>query len=538
VPELIDVSLVADPGRALAFTIADLLRHNGDTLGDKPVVVTPDDVLTHAALDERSRRLAGALVANGAGKSARVGLLAPNGVDWAVTAAAVLRIGAVLVPLSTLLRSPELSAQLAVADVTHLVVARELRGRSYLDEVEQIAPGALTAATTPRCSATLPSLRFVWPIDGLPTGSVHPDVVESLERAVRPSDDAVIMFTSGSRGSPKGVVHTHGGSLLATASGLESRCIGPDERLYIPMPFFWTGGFYGGLLSATVAGATLLTEAIPEPATTLALLEGKRATLFRGWPDQATRLAADPAFATTDLSALGPGSLPAVLPERIRPAPGARAVLFGMTETAGPYCGDRLDRDLPTDEFGSCGRPFPGLEVRVVDPDSGRECEPGTPGEFRLRGPRVMREIKGRLREATVDVDGFYPTGDLGTVDRDGFLWFHGRLDDMIKVKGATVFPSEVESALRAIPGVTEAYVTDADIHGQTAVAALVISPLSLAHILHEVAARLSSFKVPTLWLVHDSPQAVPLSATSKVDKPALQALLLREGELAPRTRA
>ncbi len=100
------------------------------------------------------------------------------------------------------------------------------------------------------------------------------------------------------------MIHTHGGALRATAAGLEARCVGPGERLYIPMPFFWTGGFAAGLLSVLIAGATLLTEASPSRRRTLALLERERVTLFRGWPDQAARLAAHPAFATADLSCL------------------------------------------------------------------------------------------------------------------------------------------------------------------------------------------------------------------------------------------
>ena len=122
-------------------------------------------------------------------------------------------------------------------------------------------------------------------------------LVAALEDAVRPADDLVVLFTSGSRGAPKGVVHTHGSALRAVASGLDARCVGADDRLYIPMPFFWTGGLASGLLTALVAGATLLTEAVPEPERTLALLERERATLFRGWPDQAARLAAHPQFA-------------------------------------------------------------------------------------------------------------------------------------------------------------------------------------------------------------------------------------------------
>ncbi|HTR68803.1 MAG TPA: class I adenylate-forming enzyme family protein [Mycobacteriales bacterium] len=504
-----------------ARTVPALLARNRAAVGSKHAVVTVEDSLTHAALDDRSRALAGAFVANGIGKSSRVALMAPNGVEWAIAATAVMRIGGVLVPLSTLLRPPELASSLDVADVTHLLVAREFRGRALLDEVTQVA-------------AARPQVRHVWALDDVPLGSVAADLLDGLEAAVRPADDLVVMFSSGSRGAPKGVVHTHGGALLATACGLSARCIGPDERLYIPMPLFWTGGFNGGLLSVLVAGATLITEAIPEPEATLALLARERVTLFRGWPDQAARLAAHPCFATTDLSCLRDGSLPAVLPPSRRPTPGARANLFGMTETAGPYCGARLDSDLPADKYGSCGRPFDGIEVRIVDPERGGEQPPGVPGEIRLRGPRVMRAIKGRLREATFDVDGFYPTGDLGALDADGYLWFHGRLDDMVKVKGATVYPSEVEAALRAVDGVRQAHVTDVSTPDGSAIAALVVGDRSAADVAADVAQRLSAFKVPTRWLVIGSPDDVPLNASSKVDKPALQERLLRDGTTLP----
>ena len=126
------------------------------------------------------------------------------------------------------------------------------RGRAYLDDLDGVAP-------------KVPSLRRVWTLDDPPSDAVDDELVTALEDVVRPADDLVVLFTSGSRGTPKGVVHTHGGALRAVASGLDARCIGPGERLYIPMPFFWTGGFSSGLLSVLVAGATLLTEAIPEP---------------------------------------------------------------------------------------------------------------------------------------------------------------------------------------------------------------------------------------------------------------------------------
>lgn len=496
-------------------------------------VVCDGDAITYAALEDASGALSARLAAAGVGKGSRVGLLLPNGVDWAVAALAVTRIGAVLVPLSTLLKAPELLAHLRVAAVSHLLLAEEFRGRAYREELRGLAPATVDAVCGGRRDAVLPFLRRIWSWDELPAEHVPAALVAAVEAAVRPSDDLVILFTSGSRGTPKGVVHTHGNALRATAATLESRRIGRGERLYIPMPLFWTGGFSGGLLTAFVAGATLLTEAVPEAARTIRFLEKERATLFRGWPDQAERLAAHPDFATADLSSLRPASLPAVLPAARRPAPGARPNLFGMTETFGPYCGAALDEELPVGKHGSCGRPFPGIDVRIVAAGIGAEVPPGVEGEIRLRGRTVMRGICGRPRTETFDADGFYRTGDLGVLDADGYLWYRGRLDDMIKIKGATVYPLEVEAALRGVPGIRDAFVTDVlDVAGERQVAALVVlAPDATAdRLLAAARSRLSSFKVPTRWLVVDGPADVPRLATGKVDIAALRRLLHDKG--------
>ncbi len=207
------------------LTLPALLHRNRDLVPLRPAIVADDGALTHAGLDERSRELAGRLVAAGVGKASRVGLMAPNGLPWVVIAVAVMRLGAVLVPLSTLLKRPELAAQLEVAGVSHLVVAREFRGRRYPEEVASIA-------------GALPLLRHVWTLDAVPTPTVDAALVAALEAEVRPADDLVVLFTSGSRGAPKGIIHTHGGGLRATASGLDARCVYGDERLYIPMPLF------------------------------------------------------------------------------------------------------------------------------------------------------------------------------------------------------------------------------------------------------------------------------------------------------------
>jgi acyl-CoA synthetase (AMP-forming)/AMP-acid ligase II len=505
-----------------APTVPALLAHRRRADAHLRALVTDDQAITYAGLDDASAALAARLVAACVVKGDRVGLLAPNGIEWAVIAYAVMRIGAVLVPLSTLLRPPELAAQLRTAGVTHLVAVPGFRGRDHIAELE---PGLVDALAEGGRHPAAPALRRVWRTDALPEAAAHPGLVRAMEGRVRPADDMVVLFTSGSTGLPKGTIHTHGGGLRATAAGLDARRIGPGERLYIPMPFFWTGGFGGGLLSTLVAGATLLTEGEPEPARTLRLLERERATLFRGWPDQAARLAADPAFAGADLSSLGDGSLGALLPPGRRPVPGARPNLFGMTESFGPYCGDRLDADLPPAKHGSCGRPFAGVEVRVAAPDERGE------GEILLRGPNLMRGICRRLRSEVFTSDGWYRTGDRGRLDEDGYLWHRGRLDDMFKVRGASVYPSEVEAALRSLDAVRQAHVTDVpDGDGRSEVGAVVVTDEPRDEVAAALRRRLSAFKLPTRWLVTPDAAAVPVTATGKVDKAALRALL-RSGE-------
>lgn len=500
------------------LTIDALVRARAASERAKPAVIDPAGRLGYGDLDASSRELAAVFVQAGVGKGSRVGLIMPNGADWVRIAIALTRIGAVLVPLSTLLTAPELVAQLRVAAVQFLVGVEEFRGRRYLDQLR----GELIAATE------LPALQQVWTVDQLAsvTAAAGPArIVDALAATVTPADPLVIMFTSGSSGAPKGVLHSHGGALGAVRSGLAARCIDADTRLYLPMPFFWVGGFGGGVLSALLAGATLVTEAFPQPEATLRLLESERVTLFRGWPDQAEALARH--SGGTDLSALRPGSLEALLPPERRAEPGARANLFGMTEAFGPYCGYPADTDMPRSAWGSCGKPFAGVAVRIVDPDTGVPVPPGTIGAIELRGPHLLRGICRRSREETFTADGFYPTGDLGRLDDEGFLFYHGRSDDMFKVSGATVYPSEVEKALRSIDGVQAAYVTNVPGGGRDRVGALVVcDALTVEQLQTAARAVLSSFKVPSMWRLVDSGDAVPRGSTGKVDVRRLRATL------------
>lgn len=511
-------------------TMAQLVGERASRRGAHTAVVDPDHRLSYAELDAAARDLASVLVERGVTAGSRVGLIAPNSTRWVIVAVAVTRIGAVLVPLSTLLAPRELCEQLRTAAVEYLISVDEFRGHRYLDAIRaelDADPQAPDALPHP----LLPALRDVVSLTEICTAHPRPElraVVDALGAAVAPSDPLIIIFTSGSSGPPKGVIHSHSGALGAVAASLAARLIGEGSRLYLPMPFFWVGGFGAGLLSALIAGATLVTEPRPSPETTLALLAAEQVTLFRGWPDQAAALARHPGIAEYDLSSLRVGSLPALLPPDERPAPGTRADLFGMTESFGPYCGYPADVDLPASAHGSCGKPFAGMEVRILDRDGDRPVAPGETGEIALRGPHVMLGICGRSREEVFTADGFYRTGDLGRLDAEGFLFHQGRADDMFKVSGATVYPSEVTAALRSIDGVDAAYVTRVDGTNGPCVGAAVVctTPLTADDLRSRARKVLSSFKIPTVWLILDSDDTIPRGGTGKVQAEGLRKLL------------
>ncbi|MGW4101172.1 class I adenylate-forming enzyme family protein [Mycobacterium sp. NPDC004974] len=490
-------------------TIDALVRAHSSSR--KTAVVDPAVRISYAELDSSTAELASGFIATGITKGSRVGLIMPNGVEWVRIAIALMRIGAVLVPLSTLLRPGELTAQLRMASVQFLIAVEEFRGHRFPLDRDQV-----------------PALRAVWTAEEALGFNGTRGAADALAACVRESDPMVIMFTSGSSGPPKGTIHSHRNALGAVRSGLAARCIITDTRLYLPMPFFWVGGFGAGILSALLAGATLVTEPIPHPESTLELLQREQVTLFRGWPEQAEALARH--AGTADLRSLQPGSLDALLPDGMRSRPGARASLLGMTESFGPYSGYRADTDMPESAWGSCGKPFDGMEVRIVDADTGGPLRHGETGAIQIRGPHVMRGICRRKREDVFTADGYYPTGDLGHLDAEGFLFYRGRSDDMFKVRGATVYPSEVARALRSIPGVRTAYVVNVP-DGQTnRVGATVVGDgLSVEALRSATRAAISAFKVPTRWLLLDDEDAVPRGATGKVDNAALRAMLERD---------
>lgn len=530
-------------------TVPSFIRTLAERHGDRTMMVLDDRRITYGEAERASADWARGLVAAGAGKGTRIGVWMPNGPDWVLAWLAAARIGAVVVPINTFYQAREVGWILKHSDVQILLTASRFLSHDYLERLESYAPAL---ASSPRAIRLpkLPQLRSVlawggsqrpWtapgPADLLSrAGSAEgadAELLARIEESVHPSDPMVVIYSSGSTADPKGAVHSQGAVIRHSFNLNHFRDLGHDDRIYSPMPFFWVGGFVFALVSAMHAGACMLCEEAFEPGATLDMLERERATIVAGWPHYAKAMAEHESFASRDLSSIRSGNLYPLLPEGVRPRdPELRSNSLGMTETCGPHTMDRMDHDLPEKLRGSFGHSVPGVEHKVVDPESGRTLAAGEFGEICVRGYNLMLGLHKTERQDTFDTEGFYHTGDGGVFDTEGVLFFRGRLGDLIKTGGANVTPREVEVVLEGMPGVKEAYVVgipDAD-RGQLVVAAIVpeAGAEPTAETLGAGARReLSSYKVPRHFALL-SHEALPFTDTGKIDKRRL-AIFLEE---------
>ena len=496
-------------------TIGDAIRRAAAEFGDVDYVVTLKDRLTYAEAEQASANLARRMLARGIGKGTRVGLFYPNGTDWVIAWLAASRIGAVVLPMSTLYAPGELRKVLRLGDVHVLLAPARVLKVDVPAFLEEALPG-LAGHTRPdlRLPET-PYLRSIW-LDGArprwavphalreePTSvDVAADLLAAVEAQVFPADAALVIHTSGTTADPKGVVHSHGAVMRQTAIVPPAmRDMAPEglaPKYLCAMPFFWIGGVLGaaGTLHAPV---TLLVMERLEAGGALELLERERGTAVAGWPTFTQRMRLHPDFATRDLSSVptlleGPADI-ALLGTRDN-VPRHRS----MTETAGSF--------LTTD-------------IAVVD-ENGEPVPVGEEGELLVRGPGIMLGYNKREAWEVFDADGWLHTGDrVFRREGDPAVYFAGRFTELIKTSGANVSPKEVEAAIDEHPDVNHCFVVglgDPDL-GQEVVAAIV--PRDLATFDPDVLVRhlrgeLSPYKIPKRWIVVDE---LPLLPTTKPDK-------------------
>ncbi|HKE10983.1 MAG TPA: long-chain fatty acid--CoA ligase, partial [Myxococcota bacterium] len=434
------------PSPDFPTTVPVLIRELAGRHGGHPLIVLGEKRLTYEEAERDSAILARGLLATGVGKGTRVGIWMPNGPDWILAWLAAARVGAVVIPINTFFRARELRFVLQHSDVDTLLCVGEFIKQDRLATLEEAAPELIGHESERLFLTTLPYLRAVrvwgsvsrrWASDGpaalISASKTEPGASEALlraaEQAVSPADAMIVIYSSGSTADPKGAVHTHG-AVIRHAHILNGyRDLHAGDRIYSPMPFFWVGGFVFTLVSAMLSGATLICEETFEPGRTLDLLERERVTLVAGWPHYGKAMREHPSFGARDLSSIRGGNLYDVLPGQTRPTdPELRSNSLGMTETCGPHTIDRMDYDLPEKLRGSFGQTVPGLEHRIVDPETGAVLPPGTSGEICVRGYSVMQALYKVEREDAFDRDGFYHTGDAGFFNAEGVLFFQGRL--------------------------------------------------------------------------------------------------------------
>ena len=446
--------------------------------------------LDYATLEERSRRAAGRLHRAGLRPGDRVLTSAAARLELAVAHVACLRLGLVVVPANPAYRAPELA---------HLV--QDARPRAALVD-DAARAQALRAADA--------SLQIWEPALELADGEPPP-----LDTAA-PEAPALLGYTSGTTGRPKGAVLSHA-NLLAGAEALrQAWSWAPEDRLVLALPLFHMHGLGVGLHGTLHAGASALLVPRFEPGVVLRAIEAWRATLFFGVPTMYHRLAEAPdatALARLRLCVSGSAPLSSELHARIEKQCGQRILeRYGMTETlmltSNPLEGERRP--------GTVGIPLPGVELRLA----------GEPAEIQVRGPNVFAGYWERP-EATAAAftgDGWFRTGDLGERDEAGYLRIVGRTKELIISGGYNVYPREVEEALQALPGIAEACVVGepSEEWGERVTAYVVASrPLALETLREALAGRLASYKHPRALHVVE---ALPRNALGKLQRHRLRA--------------
>ena len=450
-----------DPKR---LTLGHFLSDVTAAYGPREAVFFEGRRISYAALRAESLELARGLVGAGVVKGARVALLMPNRPEWITAAFAVGMLGGVVIPLSTFATPSERDHVLRHSDASMLLAQPSLLSRDHLGELVGAHPELARASPGRiRCSA-LPQLRSVFALEGragIPGlgalralgADVDPSLVEALCDEVDPADDAFLIYTSGSTGHPKGVLHRHRAAVTQFWRYAELFRLAPHERVFSAQPFFWTAGISMTLGCTLASGGTLLLQQVFEPGAALDLIESERATVAFAWAHQSHAIAEHPTAKERDLRSLRKASAETPLGKLAGVdgdawGPGAS---FGLTETF------TLTTSLPADadarlRRSTHGPPLPGMEIRIVDPHTGRVQPVGTPGEIEVRGITLMRGYNKVDPDSLFGADGFFATNDGGWIDTDGHLHWTGRLGDLIKTGGANVSPQEIERVLDRWP--------------------------------------------------------------------------------------
>jgi len=511
-----------------ALTMGGFLDEIAERFGPNEALVFDDPLedaetvrWTYDDLRREAHRIALGLLENGDGEGTATGILMGNRPEAVAALFGVTLAGGVAVLLSTFAPKPELAFMVERADVRTVLTQERLLKRSLVDDLDGAGWRYLVAVGTEAWE----SFRA--------NRVLHPSAVERVKAAVVSEDDGVVIFSSGTTSQPKGMLHSH--RAMTQQFWVQSQIFGRHERtrMWSSLPMFWTAGLNTAMGATLAAGGCWVMQETFEPGEALALMARERVTEPYTLPHQTGALEEHPDWTTTDLSSLtcvyGKSAFarhPSVHGDPTWRMP----VGYGLSETCAFFCSHWWSASRE-EMAASMGRLLPGNELRIVDPDTGRALGTGETGELAVQGPTLMKGYLGQPAEECFDADGFFHTGDAGSVDADGFVHWEGRRTEMIKTGGANVSPAELEVQLRACAPVKLARVVGVPDPrlDQVVVACITLkegADATEANIQEFLRERVASYKVPKRVLFFDDGDIPMTTSDTKVRDDALVALV------------
>ena len=529
----------------LGRSIGEVLDVSARSYPDRDALVVRHQMrrYTYRQFLEEVELLARGLLQLGIQKEDRIGIWTTNCAEWVVTQFAAAKIGAILVNINPANRAFELEYVLRQSECSTLLMSQGFRDADYVAIVHGLCPELATARPGELRSAPLPHLKnLVFIGEGRQVGMFAWDELREMGRSVPEEelrqreaslsfDDPIsIQYTSGTTGFPKGATLSHhnivnNGLLIAAAMKLTHR-----DRLCIPVPFYHCFGMVLGNMGCVVSGATMgIPAAFFDPLATLAAVEAERCTALHGVPTMFIAELDHPQFARFDLSTLRTGIMagspcPIEVMKRVVQLMHLKemTIAYGLTESSPVITQTTVDDPLEL-RVTTVGKPLPHTEVKIVDVISGEIVPRGTPGELCTRGYLVMKGYYKNL-EATqkaIDRGGWLHSGDLATMDVNGYCKITGRAKDVIIRGGENIYPREIEEFLYTCPGVSDVQVIGVPDgkYGEQVVAWVKLeasAKLSPEDIRKYCEGKIAAYKIPRCVKVADS---FPMTVTGKIQK-------------------
>jgi fatty-acyl-CoA synthase len=522
----------ASPVPLLGETIGENLDRTVERFADRDAIISVHQGIrrTYAKLHTAVEEIARGLLALGIEPGDRVGIWSPNNAEWLTLQYATAKVGAILVNINPAYRTSELAYALAQSGVSTLVLAPRFRQADYLAMLDEVAEQVPALKRRIVLGPEAPPGALRW--DDLREASARASMDKLREReALLQLDDPInIQYTSGTTGFPKGATLSHQ-NILNNGFFIGEGCRYTEaDRVCIPVPLYHCFGMVLGNLACTTHGAAIVypSESF-DPVSSLAAVQQERCTSLYGVPTMFIAELEHPRFGEFDLSSLRTGIMagspcPVEVMKKVQSDMHMSEVTicYGMTETS-PVSFQTAADDPIDKRVGTVGRIHPHVEAKVIDPDNARIVPRGDPGELCTRGYLVMLGYweNDEATAAAIDRAGWMHTGDLATIDADGYANIVGRIKDMVIRGGENVYPREVEEFLYGHPAVSDVQVIGVPDprYGEELCAWVRLKEggeVTGEELRDWCKGRIATFKIPRYWRFVD---AFPMTVTGKVQK-------------------